>query len=85
MSPTLNTPLAQTPLQFFSASYTKKAFCEGLYYVRTNITEVRGGDEARAVQCIMCYTVLQPFTTRNKWETQYIKCQTLIEDVGEKV
>lgn len=35
--------------------------------------------ERCSVSCV------KPFTTRNKWETQYIKCQTLITHVGEKV
>lgn len=35
--------------------------------------------ERRNVSCV------KPFTTRNKWETQYIKCHALIEHVGEKV
>lgn len=37
----------------------------------------------RPEQCSV--SCVKPFTTRNKWETQYIKCQTLITHVGEKV
>lgn len=88
MSPTLKPLSVITALpssfQFFLLKKLdfKKKRCIYLCY---DITELKRRWGLSRTMYVMCNTVLQPFTIRNNLETQYVKCQTLIVHVGEKV